>query len=1122
MLKYENVISRLSESAKVDILTNILGLTERELITMGVPAVKAGALANITENIFPSPAMLANSWNCELVGRVGEVSAAYMASKGIGIALTPAAHIKLNPYRTAISEDTHLASSLAASYALGADSMGLKSCVLDFGLESDETAWLDRIPDERVIYEYIVRPYAEVFEKKKMAVCVKEDIHVAGYDNRNHDLAGLVADGKLGDGVIAVSEELNAENTVKYINQGVICLQGAGYAVQAALRKYVKVKKAVDRGEMKEEELLDEVRRGSAISPEMLDAAVDRMIAFASECTPKYIGEQEAQSLIGSIEESVARESIVLLKNLSKLLPASKKTKIAIIGDLATADAEWTQRLSERLQGSGANVIGIARGYDINSDIPNDALAGEALELAKKADVTLLFVGTDKKREKYITRTRNLSLPANQDILAQNIAEKYAKHTVAVLSSNYALDISTVDELGALMLAPIGTHGSAEALADAVCGKYSPSGKLASSLYRNTDYSLAKQQNYMQSGVKAGRFIGYRYYDTADWNIGYPFGHGIGYAVFSYSALSVKNDCVTFTVKNSGRMAAAEVVQVYVGIEDPSSPRPKKELVAFEKVYLEAGRSQKISLNISIPKVFDTVSKKMVTEKGSYCVYVGSSVKDIRLEGRIKAGDAELARTNEPLSRYLQSESNIISENYTLEARYPIMKKAIKNIACGAALLLLAVLLQIYCVSTNTSSAFLNIITVGLIGVGVALFILEAIDRKRMSEKEIDVAQKANEKWFEDATRLESFDADKMFADEFGTNEPTEVQNANEPEKHSNDDEYFAYVDKEFTFAVAADELELFLNQHGCKLDRSSVNDIISAMAASRLVILSGLGASEFEKLAATLSQYFDCSTYIDKIDKSYNVASRTFYFTDNSGNRSKTGALRVIEEAAKTSEKIHIASFAGLNDMAMENCFADIVRYAKSPYSSGILSAIEEKYRLSQNIWFIAGLEANKTLNDIPADIADVAAVLDIKMSVVAPSPNAASVHKFPYYQMEYMGDRVTGRCEIDENLWKKVDKLAEFVRGFADYSIGNKQWLSMERYVAVFVACRGEIYEALDRAVAARIVPSAIALTQATPGGAHMGLSDEIEKIFGENNAEFSRRVIRAAEVSRTVKNS
>ena len=1122
MLKYENVISRLSESAKIDILTNILSLTDRELITMGIPTVKAGSLAGMTENIFPSPSMLANSWNCELVRKVGEISAAYMASKGIGIALTPAARIKINPYRTALSEDVHLASRLARAYADGADSMGLKSCISGFGIESDETAWLDRTPDQRVIYEYIVRPYAEALANKQTAVCVKEDIHAAGYDDKNRMLAKLVSDGELGEKVVALGEELNAENTVRYINQGVICLQGAGYALQAALRKYVKVKKAVDRGEMKEEELLEELRRGGAISPEMLDAAVDRMIAFISECTPKYIGEQEAQGLIASVEESASRESVVLLKNLSRLLPVSRKAKIAVIGDIAVSNAEWTECFTSNLQADGATVIGVARGYETDSDVPNSELMAEAMELAKKADVVLLLVGTDKKREKYITRTRNLSLPPNQDILAEKIAAKYAKYTVAVLSSNYAMDIATVDELGGLMLAPIGNKSTAKALADAICGRYSPSGKLANSLYRNTDYSLAKQQNYMKSGVKAGRFIGYRYYDTAKWDIGYPFGHGIGYSSFAYSSLSVKNDSVSFTLKNTGKTAAAEVVQLYVGVVEASSPRPKKELVAFEKIYLEAGQSQKVTLKLSIPQVYDPSSKKLVTEKGTYCVWVGSSVRDVRLEGRLKAGDIELPATHEPLSRYLQSESNIISENYTLEARYPIMKKAIKNIACGAALLLLAIFLQIYCVSTNTSSAFLNIVTIGMIGVGVALFILEAVDRKRMSEKEAVVAEKANEKWFEDAARLENFDADKMFADEFGTDGSAEEQTAAETEKRSNDDEYFAYVDKEFTFDVAADELEKFLNEHGCKLDRAGVNDIISAMASSRLVILSGLGAQEFEKLATTLTQYFECNTYIDKVDRSYTVAPRTFYFTDTSGNRTKTGALRVIEEAAKTGEKVHISAFANLNREAMENCFADIVRYAKSPYSNNVLSAIEEKYRFSQNIWFVAGLDANKTLNDIPTDIADVAAVVDVKMSVVAPCANMTSVHKFPYYQMEYMSERVTGRSEIDETLWKKVDKLAEFVRGFAQYSIGNKQWLSMERYVAVFVACKGDVPEALDRAVAARIVPSAIAQTQASPDGAHMGLSDEIETIFGENNAEVSRRVIRAAEVSRTVKNS
>ena len=1123
MLKYENIISRLNESAKIDILTNIQGLGERELITMGLPPLKSGVLSKMTQNIFPSPALLANSWNEELVESVASASAAHMAYNGVALALTPPAAIKLNPYRSAISEDVHLSATISAAYASGVKKAGLMPSVSGLGIEADETAWTDRPADARIIYEYVVKPYKKALELCGSPVGVRENIHVKGYEELNQALARQAAEGKIHAGSLSVCDHLSAENTVKYINYGIICLQGAGYALQAALRKYVNVKRAVDRGEMREEELLREVACGTAISPEMLDLAVDRMIDFITACGSRYVGEQEALVEIDSVAERAVRESVVLLKNEGRLLPISKRTKVALIGDICVANEENVARITEKLSEIGATVIGAARGYNLKKDIPDNELRDQAFALAKSADVVLFFVGTDEAREAYITRSRNLSLPANQDILAEELAHQYAKKTVAVLTSNYSVDIASLESLGAVLLAPLFAKASCEAIADIVSGRVNPSGRLASSLYRNTDRSLQKQQNYLKNGVRAGRFIGYRYYDTANYNIGYAFGHGLGYSSFSYSSLSVEsNTKVSLNVRNTSRMAGYEVVQVYAGIKHSAEIRPKKELVAFKKVFLEPGKSQRVTLEFSLPEIFDQQSGAFVLEKGDYVLYVGSSVKDIRLTTTLRAGDAELVRRPEPLSRYLQSESNIISENYTLEAKYPIMKKAIKNIFSGVAMLLLAVLLQVYCVATNTSSAFLNILTVAILVVGVAFFIIEAIDRKRMSVKESEAAAAANEKWFEDASKLEELDADKMFADEFDNREESYFEEHEEEAARDHGDEYFAYIDRDFTFEAAAAELEQFALERGCKMDRSNICSLLASMSSSRLVVVNGLASNEFEKLATIISEYFDSTPYIDKIDKTYTNGARTFYRTDSSGNKVKTGVLRAIEDAAKDVAVVRVAAIAGAGYGVMETCFADIVKYAKNPLADSVVSSIEEKYRFSQNLWFMIALDGAKTLNDIPTEVAQVAAFTELKLTLTAPASSVGSVHKIKYYQMDYMCDRVARNSEVDESVWKKVDKLEDFVGKYAEYSIGNKQWLSMEKYVAVFTACAGDMTDAVDRAVAARLVPSIVSTAFTTEKGAQMELSEEMEKIFGENNVDLSRRIVRNAELNRTVKNS
>ena len=148
---------------------------------------------------------------------------------------------------------------------------------------------------------------------------------------------------------------------------------------------------------------------------------------------------------------------------------------------------------------------------------------------------------------------------------------------------------------------------------------------------------------------------------------------------------------------------------------------------------MRPGESAKLSFELKLPRVLDESSGEMVVRKGRYTVYAGSSLSDIRRSTKINSDGAELQSSNEPLARYLLCESNIITDNYTLEAKYPIMKRAIKNIISGVAMLLVALLLQVYCVSTNTASAFLNILTVIILGIAVVFFVLDALDRKRMA-----------------------------------------------------------------------------------------------------------------------------------------------------------------------------------------------------------------------------------------------------------------------------------------------------------------------------------------------------------------------------------------------------
>jgi beta-glucosidase len=1116
MLKYENIVSRLDESSKIELLTNLRGLTEKELVGMGLHTINVGKITEITKNIYPTPEMLACSWNEQLAYKVGKASAELCSARGIAFAFAPAARIKLDPYSDAISEDGCLSASISGAYASGAKESGMAVCVSDMGVSRDETKWLGDPPDHRVLYDYVARPYIEAARAQKDAIVgIREDMRIDRYSELNSDLVRIVRSS--GKQIRFVCENASATNTVKMINNQVVCLQGAGYALQAALRKYENIKRAVDRGELEENELMEQIKCGGAISPDMLDAAVDRLIDMIESCEPEFVSEESASRDEQALAYKAALESAVLLKNDGNLLPIAKKKKIAIVGDIITReDGGYLDALSKKLEENGAKVMGYARGYELCRDDADANLMNEALALAGKADVALLFVGTDAYRESYIRSTKNLSLPANQDMLAQKLSESGVK-TVALLCSNYSVDIAAVEQLAAVMLTQNISARSAEACADLLMGIASPSGKLAATLYRNTDRVFERRKQQLGEQISVGRFIGYRYYDSADYDVGFPFGHGLSYSRFSYSALRVEeNGKLSLSVRNTGKLPAAEVVQIYAGYEDRDYLRPKKELIAFKKVFLDVGESATLSFDVKLPRVYDDKTGELVVQKGKYTIYAGSSLTDIKQMTKITSEGVEFEKSDETLARYLLSESNIITDNYTLEARYPIMKRAIKNIFCGVALLLVAIFLQVYCVSTNTASAFLNILTVAILGIAIAFFILDAIDRKRMNDKEREIAKEENQKWFEDATHLESFSTDKMFAEDF--NEPDqEIDQEDEPVMVSDvADEYLAYVDKELTFDVIVREFAEFALERGCKLDINTVYNLFGAISSSRFVILNGLEKQEFASLAGVLCEYLECNFHMDTADKSYTDGASMFIRTDDSGNKVKTGALRTVEEANASLGELHVAPIAQVSIETMEKCFGDIVKYAKAPELPSLVSSIEEKYRFSRNILFLVGLDSQRTLGELPENVAEVATVCDIKLTLSDRATTFKAFRKLKLYQLEYMADKAAAEVPIDEAEWKKLDAFERYVGYRTGYVIGNKRWISLERYVAVYVSAGGDSTDALDKAIVSRLLPSVVCACKNASNASEINLGEAIDSIFGDSSVDASRRAIRNARIN------
>ena len=370
----------------------------------------------------------------------------------------------------------------------------------------------------------------------------------------------------------------------------------------------------------------------------------------------------------------------------------------------------------------------------------------------------------EREEETRISKTEKLTLPPNQLHLANKLTE-LGKRVVVILLTDHAPDIEFTRPFEGVVVASTEVKYSALALVKILSGEYAPTGKLAYTFYSGTEHAFAKARAYMNSGMKTGPFIGYRYYDTADMRVGYPFGHGLTYTEFKYSGLKLSGSKISFTVKNVGNVAGTETAQIYAGKNTSSLLRPQKELCGFAKIELAPHQKKRIVLDINLPKVYD--QEDFVTEKGLYTIYVGSSVSDIRLKCEYFAMGKELTPDGEQWSDYLQTYSNILEGKYTLEANYIFMKKSIQNMLIGIGATALAISIAVFNATTNASSLFLGIVSGILALIAVTFFILHAIEKNKECLKERESLDEENKAYFDDAEKIPVISTELMFRENF-------------------------------------------------------------------------------------------------------------------------------------------------------------------------------------------------------------------------------------------------------------------------------------------------------------------------------------------------------------------
>jgi beta-glucosidase len=637
---------------------------------------------NDSGTYLPVGIALAATWNPALGVDYGKVLGSEAKYRGKDVILGPGINIMRSPLNGRNfeyqSEDPFLVSKMVVGYIKGVQSQGTAACVKHFMANNEEAdrGTVDVQMSERALREiYLPGFKAAVMEANVQTIMGAYNKFRGQYATHNAYLNRILK-GEWGFKGVMMSDWGAVHDTREALLNGTdlemgtdlvlagnsVSQTGVGSTIRTVYDRFYMADaalKMVQNGSIPETVIDDKVRR------------ILRVLFAASVFTKSSPGEYGSAAHIATAKK-VAEESIVLLKNEGGILPlqAAGTKSIAVIGANANrknamgGGSSQVKALYEitPLEGirklAGTATVSYAPGYTIaRNATASEAMINEAVEAAKKVEVAIVVGGwthgynydvwNDNAYDAEGVDKPDMHLPFGQDALIKAVV-KANPNTIVVLLGGGPVDMQQwVGNTKGIIEAWYGGMEGGTALAEVIFGTINPSGKLPVSFPKVLEDAPAHKLGDFpgKNGVAVYRediYVGYRYFDTYHIEPAFAFGHGLSYTSFSYSNIKLTKNAngtvaATATVTNTGKTAGAEVMQLYVHKENSAIARAEKELKGFEKVLLQPGQSKTVSIQLDTTafQYFNEKKNAWDTEAGTYSILLGSSSKDIRLEGKI-------------------------------------------------------------------------------------------------------------------------------------------------------------------------------------------------------------------------------------------------------------------------------------------------------------------------------------------------------------------------------------------------------------------------------------------------------------------------------------------------------
>ena len=642
---------------------------------------------------FPALTCLAASWNPQMSRIYGEALGEEALYRGKDMILGPGVNINRTPLNGRnfeyMGEDPFLASVMVVPYIQGLQSKGVSACVKHYCLNNDEEYrhQVNVIVSDRALHEIYLPAFKAAVEKgKTWGIMGAYNLYKDEHNCHNQWTLNKILKGDWKYDGVVVSDWGGAHDMEQSVKNGLdmefgTWTDGLTMGATNAYDNYylsLPYMRAIQEGKFTQKELNDKVRR------------VLRLFYRTTMNPNRPHGFLCSESHYAAARQ-IAEEGIVLLQNKNNVLPINtqKAKRVLVVGENAIkmmtvgggSSSLKVQREISPLEGLKArlakdgidvdyargyvgdvtgNFNGVTTGQNLNDNRSEAELIAEAIEKAKTADYVIMFGGLNKSgfQDCEGHDRKQFELPYNQDKLIEALA-KANKNFVYVNISGNAVAMPWKEKVAGIVQGWFIGSESGEALASILTGDANPCGKLpftwvnslnevgahALNTYPGTwrkEGGTNTKGNIIDEEYKEGIYVGYRWTDKERIKPTFAFGHGQSYTQFAISNLRsdksdlTQDDTIAFTVnvKNTGKRAGSEVVQLYIHDVKSSVDRPKKELKGFQKVYLQPGENKDVTITINKEALsfYDESSSSWKAEAGKFEALVGNASDNLKLK----------------------------------------------------------------------------------------------------------------------------------------------------------------------------------------------------------------------------------------------------------------------------------------------------------------------------------------------------------------------------------------------------------------------------------------------------------------------------------------------------------